>query len=245
LVELVARELYMEDAYRRQFETTVLDDRGDRVVLATTAFYPMGGGQPSDTGILRTADGHATRVIDVAKGPSGIEHVLDGPSFPRGTNVEGQIDWDRRYAHMRYHTALHILSGAVFHQFGSGITGGQIYADRARMDFSLPDFNRTLAEDLIATANAVVAEDRPIHVRFVSREAALRDPSLVRVAQELMPEVSEVRLIDIDGFDVQADGGTHVRATREVGTLELDRIENKGARNKRLILRLGPPPGPR
>ncbi|MFZ1023074.1 MAG: alanyl-tRNA editing protein [Thermoplasmata archaeon] len=241
----MAREFYMEDAYRQRFETAVLDDRGDRLVLATTAFYPTGGGQPCDTGILRTPEGRSTRVIEVAKGPTGIEHVLEGPSFPRGTTVDGQIDWDRRYSNMRYHTALHILSGAVFHQFGSGITGGQIYSDRARMDFSLPDFNRTLAEDLIATANAVVAENRPIHVRFLSREAALQDPSLVRVAQELMPEVSEVRLIDIEGFDVQADGGTHVRATREVGTLELDRIENKGSRNKRLILRLGPAPGPR
>jgi misacylated tRNA(Ala) deacylase len=239
----MARELYMEDAYRRQFATTVLDDLGDRLVLATTAFYPTGGGQPCDTGVLRTSEGRNTKVVDVRKGPTGIEHVLDGVSFPRGTNVEGEIDWERRYAHMRYHTALHILSGVVFHQFGSGITGGQISQDRARMDFSLPDFNRTLAEDLIATANAVVAEDRPIRVRFLSRDAALTDPTLVRVAQELLPEVSEIRLIDIEGFDVQADGGTHVKSTREVGTLELDRIENKGARNKRLTLRLGPTPG--
>ncbi|MFZ0892116.1 MAG: alanyl-tRNA editing protein [Thermoplasmata archaeon] len=241
----MARELYMENAYLREFESSVLDDRGDRLVLATTAFYPTGGGQPCDTGVLRSTDGRSSKVIEVAKGPTGIEHVLEGTSFPRGAIVGGQIDWDRRYSHMRYHTALHILSGVVFHQFGSGITGGQISQDRARMDFSLPDFNRTLAEDLIATANAVVAEDRPIHVRFLTRETALQDPTLVRVAQELMPEVSEVRLIDIAGFDVQADGGTHVKSTREVGTLELERIENKGARNKRLTLRLGPPPAPR
>jgi misacylated tRNA(Ala) deacylase len=238
----MARELYMVDAYRREFDAMVLDDRGDRLVLDTTAFYPTGGGQPCDLGTLRTLDGQARRVLEVTKGPTGIEHLLDGSSPPRETAVHGEIDWPRRYAHMRFHTALHILSGAVFHQFGSGITGGQIYEDRARMDFSLPDFNRLLAEDLIATANAVVAENRPIHVRFVSKEEALQTPSLVRVAQELMPEVSEVRLIDIDGFDVQADGGTHVRSTREVGTLELAKIENKGARNKRLFLTLGPAP---
>ncbi len=236
----MARDLYMEDAYRREFDSVVLDNRGDRVVLETTAFYPTGGGQPCDTGVLEAVDKGRSRVVEVVKGGTGIEHVLEGPSFARGTTVRGVLDWDRRYLHMRFHSALHILSGVVFHQFGSGITGGQIYEDRARMDFSLPGFNRTLAEDLIATANAVVAEKRPIRVRFISRDEALCDPSLVRVAQELMPEVAEVRLIDIDGFDIQADGGTHVRSTEEVGTLQLDRIENKGARNKRLLLTLGP-----
>lgn len=234
--------LYLVDAYLKRFEAEVVSAREEEVVLNRTAFYPSGGGQPADTGVLSLPDGGTVRVVDVQKTGEGILHRLDRTStLAPGDRVTGEIDWARRSAHMRYHTALHILSGVVYRQVGSGITGNQIAAERARMDFSIPGFDRALAESFVEGVNQVVAERRPVTVRFLSRAEALKDPTLVRVAQELMPDVETVRLIDIEGFDVQADGGTHVANTAEVGLARLERIENKGARNKRLYLTLGAP----
>lgn len=231
--------LYLTDAYLRGVEGRVLGHQDSGVVLDQSPFYPEGGGQPADTGTLRAADGTTWNVTGATKGPDGVVHALEEVARPSiGAAVRAEIDWTRRYQHMRYHTCLHLLSGAVYHRFGSGITGGQIYTDRARTDFALPEFGREIAEQLIADVNRVVSEGRPIHVRFIPRAEAERDPSLVRVAAELMPEVDEVRLIDIEGYDVQADGGTHVRSTAEVGTVHLQKIENKGGRNKRVYLTL-------
>ena len=234
--------LYLSDAYLRRFEATVAALTPDGLVLDRTAFYPSGGGQPADQGKIVRADGITLGVRDVRKAPEGIFHVLDpAGSLAVGDSVTGEIDWARRYAHMRYHTALHILSGVVYRRIGSGITGNQITAERARMDFSIPEFDRALAEQLIEGVNAVVHERRPVTVRTLPRSEAAKDTSLVRVAQELMPNVEVVRMIDIEGFDVQADGGTHVANTAEVGLARLERIENKGARNKRLYLVLDAP----
>ena len=232
--------LYLLDAYRTEFESTVVSAEGPRVVLAATAFYPTGGGQPCDTGTIEGVDGRAFHVAEVSKSTAEISHLLDAPGLLPGTPIRGRVDWPRRLAHMRHHTALHILSGVVFRRFGSGITGGQIYVDRARMDFSLPEFNPQLAEELIEAMNEVVRQNLPIRVRFVSRAEIERDPSLVRVAAHLVPDVDPVRLIDIEGFDVQADGGTHVRSTAEVGLARLVGVENKGSRNKRMTLALEP-----
>jgi len=233
--------LYLVDAYLRQFEGKVVSVVPDGVLLDRTAFYPSGGGQPADQGTLTFADGRTVQVTDVRKVPDGILHFLaPGSTVSEGEHATGTLDWGRRYAHMRYHTALHILSGVVYRRIGSGITGNQISAERARMDFSIPGFDRTVAEDLIAGVNDVVRERRPVTVRTLPRAEATKDPTLVRVAQELMPDVDVVRLIDIEGFDVQADGGTHIANTQEVGTARLERVENKGARNKRLYLTLDP-----
>jgi misacylated tRNA(Ala) deacylase len=234
--------LYLTDAYLKECRAQVRRSGSDGVYLDSTVFYPAGGGQPSDSGELRAADGRHWVVTGAAKGAEGILHNLESGEPPEpGLTVQAVLDWPRRYSNMRHHTALHILSGVVFRRFGSGITGGQIYADRARMDFDLPEFTPGLASELVAEMNAVVRRALPVHVRFISRREFESDPSFVRVARNLMPEVEEVRLIDIEGFDVQADGGTHVRSTSEVGEVALGRIENKGARNKRLYLTLGPP----
>jgi misacylated tRNA(Ala) deacylase len=233
--------LYQHDAYQTEFDSAVTFADGSTVLLAATAFYPTGGGQPCDTGVLMDPSGREFHVLEVSKTPEGISHLLDAPGLAVGSKVHGRVDWDRRLAYMRHHTALHILSGVVFRRFGSGITGGQIYADRARMDFSMPEFNREVAEELIEGMNDVVRQNIPIRVRFVSRMEIQRDPSLIRVAAHLVPDVETVRLIDIEGFDVQADGGTHVRSTAEVGLARLVGIENKGARNKRMTLALSPP----
>jgi len=237
----VSDALYLSDAYLRRFDAEVVAASPEGVLLDRTAFYPTGGGQPADRGVLTTADGGRISVVDVRKGSGGILHAVDaGPTLAPGTRVVGELDWARRYAHMRYHTALHILSGVVYRRIGSGITGNQITAERARMDFSIPEFDRALAESLIEGVNAVVRERRPVRVRSLPRAVAEKDPTLVRVAQELLPDVATVRLIDIEGFDVQADGGTHVGNTSDVGVARLERVENKGARNKRLYLTLEP-----
>ena len=237
--------LYLSDAYLRQFDAAVVSISPEGVLLDRTAFYPSGGGQPADRGRLTLPDGGTVGVVDVRKSPEGIVHVLDGPApMTIGMRVSGELDWPRRFAHMRYHTALHVLSGVVYRRIGSCITGNQITAERARMDFSIPDFDRSVAESLIEGVNQVVREHRPVVVRSIPRAEAENDPTLVRVAQEKMPDVDVVRLIDIQGFDVQADGGTHVSNTAEVGVARLERIENKGARNKRLYLILDPPNPP-
>ncbi len=234
-------DLYLHDAYRTEFESTVVVADGTSSVLRTPAFYPTGGGQPNDIGVLTDERGREFRVTDVVKGPEGVVHRLDAEGPPVGAPVRGRIEWARRFAHMRHHTALHILSGVVYRRFGSTITGGQIYEDRARMDFSLPEFSREIAEELVEGINDIVRRNLPVRVRFVAREELGRDPSLVRVAAHLVPDVEVLRLIDIEGFDVQADGGTHVRSTGEVGAARLLGIENKGARHKRMTLALAPP----
>lgn len=240
----VSELLYLSDSYVTEFDARVTHLAPDGVYLDRTAFYPAGGGQPADRGELRSADGARWPVVGAEKTSQGVLHRLADRTPPEvGRELHGTIDWGVRYAHMRYHTALHLLSGVVYHRWGSGITGGQIYGDRARMDFSMPEFSRALAEELLLELNRRSAEGLPVSIRNVPRATLLADPSLVRVARELLPEVDPVRLIEIGDFDIQADGGTHVRSTREVGLARLDRIENKGARNKRLYLTLEPPPG--
>ncbi|HLY76634.1 MAG TPA: alanyl-tRNA editing protein [Thermoplasmata archaeon] len=232
--------LYLVDAYLREFDAHVVSSSGEGVILDRTAFYPEGGGQPADTGRLLSPAGVEWSILGAAKSSHGIVHRVEGVPPPVGEAVHGLIDWDRRYACMRYHTGLHILSGVVYQRFGSDITGGQIYIDRARMDLSIPDFDRSVAEQVVAEVNRVVDQDLPIVVRVVPRDELVRNPGLVRVDAQLLPEVEELRVIDIQGFDAQADGGTHVRSTREVGPVTLQKVENKGARNKRLYLSLGP-----
>lgn len=237
----MSEALYLRDAYLRRFEATVSAVTPEGVVLDRTAFYPTGGGQPADSGRLEAPGGGVAKVVDVRKAPSGILHVLDAPTpWGSGQTVVGEIDWTRRFSHMRLHTALHILSGVVFRRVGSGITGSQIYDDRARMDLAVPNFDRAIADAFIAAVNDIVHEAHPVSVRFLPRAEAERDPALVRVAKELLPDADVLRLIDIEGFDVQADGGTHVANTREVGTVRLEKIENKGAKNKRLYIGAGP-----
>lgn len=241
------RWAYHLDAYAASLATTVDALAGEGVLLRDTVFHPQGGGQPGDSGVLRL-DGEVIPVVGAELGPAGILHRLPpgvAPPSP-GTPALAELDWPRRYRFMRYHTALHLLSGVVFQRIGSGITGNQIAEDRARMDFAIPDFTRERAEELLAATNEVVARHLPVEVRFISPEERARRPELVRVATEGVAEGEEVRLIDIVGFDVQADGGTHVRSTAEVGPLKLEKIENKGARNKRLYLTLEPrePPAP-
>jgi misacylated tRNA(Ala) deacylase len=226
--------LYLTDAYRRSVRAVVTEVDGARVVLDRTVFYPTGGGQPHDTGVLRWSGGQAT-VVDVRKEGDAVWHGLEGDVPEVGTEVDGELDWDRRHRLMRTHTALHVLCGVIWHEWGVPVTGGNMEPLAARMDFELnptpPGFGARV-EELVA---AEVAADRPIEVTFVPRDEAVLDEALIRTKVSLVPEwVTEVRVVDIVGLDKQADGGTHVRSTAEVGGVRVVKTESKGKGNKRV-----------
>jgi misacylated tRNA(Ala) deacylase len=229
----VATELlYLRDAYLREFTATVTEVGAGEVVLDRTAFYPTGGGQPHDTGALGTA-----RVVSVSKRGDDVWHGLEGPMPAAGDTVEGSIDWDRRHALMRTHTALHVLCGVIWNEWRKAVTGGNMEPLAARMDFEfdpLPDGFGARIEELV---NAELAAGRAIEVSFLPRAEALTDDVLIRTKVNLIPEsVAEIRVVDIVGLDKQADGGTHVHRTDEVGRIKVLKTESKGKGNKRIRL---------
>jgi misacylated tRNA(Ala) deacylase len=227
--------LFATDAYTREFEAKVVDvDADGGVVLDRTAFYATGGGQPHDVGTL-SWDGGAASVVEVRKQGLAVVHRVEGAAPQKGTRVHGEIDWERRYALMRHHTALHAMSGVIFQLYGATVTGGQMYPDRARMDFLLPDLSADRIAAIEARTNELMLQGRPVSIRFLPRAEALQIPDLIRTKVNLIPEeIEQIRIVDIDGIDQQADGGTHVHNTREVGTVRVAKTENKGKGNKRL-----------
>jgi misacylated tRNA(Ala) deacylase len=232
-------ELFLTDAYLKEFEARVIGHAGREITLDRTAFYPGGGGQPPDRGILGIGPVRAS-VVDVRRGKgeaSGeIVHVLDNPIPDTVRELEGELDWERRYAHMRHHTALHVLSGVIWKNFGARVTGGQMRADRARMDFSFPgEWTAGVVGEIERLTNEALAGERPVKVYELPREEALRNPDLIRTQVNLVPErVRMIRIVEIERIDTQADGGTHVANTREVGRVEITNHKSKGRQNKRV-----------
>ena len=226
--------LFLRDAYLRAVDAEVIDvDHDERkLALDRTVFYPTGGGQPHDTGTLA-----GLPVVDVRKEGSLVWHTLGGeePVPGRGATVHGEIDWDRRHQLMRTHTALHILCGVIWNEWGTAVTGGNMEPLSARMDFEfdpLPEGFKERVEELVAHE---ITADRPIEVSFLPRDTALEDADLIRTKVNLIPQsVQEIRVVDIVGCDKQADGGTHVRTTGEVGAVRVVKTESKGKGNKRL-----------
>jgi misacylated tRNA(Ala) deacylase len=231
--------LYASDAYLRSFDARVVEVTPESgVVLDRTAFYPTGGGQPHDLGML-TWNGGAVNVVEVRKSGAQVSHRVEGEPPPVGTQVHGEIDWQRRYALMRHHTALHSMSGVIFQLFGATVTGGQMYPDRARMDFQLPDLSQERLRQIEARTNELLAQGHPVSIRFLPRQEAFEIPDLIRTRVNLIPEsIETIRVVDIEGIDQQADGGTHVANTRVVGRVRITGSENKGKGNKRLEIAL-------
>lgn len=225
--------LYLRDAYLDEFDATVTAVDDGRVALDRTAFYPTGGGQPHDTGRL----GAAT-VTGVTKEGEVVWHVFDpaGERAPTvGDAVHGVVDWDRRHGLMRTHTALHVLCGVIWHEWGKAVTGGNMEPLSARMDFEFDPLPDGFGATVEAKVNEELAAGRPVEVRFVPRDTALEDEDLIRTKVNLVPtSVAELRVIDIVGLDKQADGGTHVRNTAEVGRIRVVKTESKGKANKRI-----------
>jgi len=227
--------LCQSDAYLKEFDATVTVVNNDQVVLDRTAFYPRGGGQPSDHGTL-WADGTDYRVLEVKKQGGEAWHKLDrAAAFAVGAHVRGLIDWERRYKLMRTHTALHILCGTIFRDYGVSVTGGDMEPLSARMDFELERMSTDFAQVVEEKVNAEIAAARDIRVKVLPREEAFQIPDLIRTKINLLPpDILQVRTIEIVGLDLQADGGTHVANTREVGRIKIVGHESKGKINKRL-----------
>jgi misacylated tRNA(Ala) deacylase len=226
--------LYLRDAYLTRFSGAVTAIDGARVALDRTAFYATGGGQPHDTGTLGGA-----RVVDVRKDGADVWHTLDelpgGGTIELGDTVDGEIDWERRHRLMRTHTALHVLCGVIWNEYGKAVTGGNMEPLAARMDFEFDPLPEGFGETIEARVNDELRAARPIEVAFLPRDTALADPDLIRTKVNLIPEsVREIRVVDIVGLDKQADGGTHVRSTDEVGSIKVVKTESKGKANKRI-----------
>ena len=217
----------------------VLESTPEGVVLDRSAFYPGGGGQPPDHGVLLWG-GVQSRVVGVRRGDNLLLQVQESdPLPPVGTEVRGAVEDDRRTALMRTHSALHLLAGVVFRDFGALVTGGNMEPLTARMDFDLPDIPSDFRDRVAAACAAEIAADRRIDVRVLPREEAMRIPDIIRTATDLLPPgLTEVRIVDIVGLDTQADGGTHVASTRSIGGIEVVKVENKGKANRRLRVRL-------
>jgi misacylated tRNA(Ala) deacylase len=232
--------LYQTDSYLREFTAIVteIDSEQNAVVLDKTAFYPGGGGQPNDIGVLKV-NGMALPVKKVKKQGADVWHFVEGELPAVGASVIGAIDWDRRYKLMRVHTALHILCGVIWHDYGASVTGGNMEPGKARMDFEFERMQKDLVAEIEEKINAEVAAARPIRIAILPREEAFQIPDLIRTKINLLPEgIAEVRTVEIEGLDLQADGGTHVANTSEVGRIEIVDYKSKGRINKRLVIEL-------
>lgn len=233
-------ELAGVDAYVASAEGNVVEALDDGLFLDRTVFYARGGGQPGDAGLIRWAGGEVEVTDTFRKGGRPYHQVAAGSDPPPpGTPVEGVIDWERRYLTMRTHTALHALSGVIFRDFGAKVTGGNMTPGEARMDFELDAMSVELGQAIERTLNAELIKGYPTEILYMARSEALKDPDLIRTKVNLIPEwVSEIRVIDIVGLDRQADGGTHVASTLEVGKVEVVKTESKGKANKRMRIRV-------
>jgi misacylated tRNA(Ala) deacylase len=230
--------LYLRDAQLRSFDGVVVavDPDGRRIALDRTAFYATGGGQPHDTGVLA-----GLPVVDVRKDGDHIWHTVGGDAaVPQvGDEVHGELDWDRRHALMRTHSALHVLCGVIWHEWRVPVTGGNMEPLSARMDFELDPTPENFGPRVEELVNAEIGADRPIEVSFLPRSEAVLDEDLIRTKVSLVPEsVPEIRVVDIVGLDKQADGGTHVRSTAEIGRVRVVKTESKGKGNKRIRIEI-------
>jgi misacylated tRNA(Ala) deacylase len=230
--------LYHFNSYMNEFEAVVIDTIDKGVVLDRSAFYPGGGGQPNDFGTL--VDKTTTyQVTKVGRRDGKIVHELDQNPPPMNTQIKGVVDWDRRYKLMRTHTALHILCGVVWRDYGALVTGGDMQPLKARMDFELEHMTTDFAKEIEEKVNIEIVAARPVAIRVLTRDEAMDTPDLIRTKINLLPAgIQDVRVVDIENLDMQADGGTHVADTKEVGYIRVVGHESKGRINKRLRIEI-------
>ena len=226
--------LYMDNCYLKEFEAVVESVKDDKyVVLDKTAFYPLGGGVSYDTGVL-LRDDKEFPVVYVNKFDDKISHEVSNPGLKAGDKIIGIINWERRYKLMKLHTAAHLLA-SIFHNNGNAlITGNQIEPGSARMDFSLEIFNREIIDEYAKIANELIQKNAHVKIHYMKREDALKIPDMVKLANKMPPDVEILRIVEIEGVDKQADGGCHVNSLKEIGKIEILKVENKGKSNRRV-----------
>ncbi len=229
--------LYLKDPYKKEFEAIVKESLDNNIVLNETYFYPSGGGQPSDKGTI-IFNAEEFKVINVKKENGKVTHELDKEGLKINDKVKCIINWNRRYKLMRMHTAAHIISAIIYKETKAMITGNQLDEEISRIDFSLEDFNRKLFEKYIEEANEEIKKDHKVTIRIISKEEAEKIENLSRLAKGLPQDLKEIRIVKIGSIDEQADGGTHVSSTKEIGKIKLLSIENKGKSNRRMYFSL-------
>jgi len=231
----LTKKLFWEDMYMKGFTARVISSEGNQVILDQTAFNPHGGGLVGDTGWL-----NESKVVDAVKGAAdAIAHVLETPSnLTVGAEVTGKLDWDRRHRIMRMHTSAHLLSAIFNKKTGALITGNQIEPDKSRIDFSLEDFDRERMLTYCAEANAAITKNPAVKTYFMKREEALKIPGITKLATAAPPDVQELRIVEIEGYDIQADGGVHVKNLGEIVRIDPMKFENKGKSNRRLYFNI-------
>ena len=228
------KALDMDAADLKQFEATVESVKDDKyIVLDKTAFYPVSGGVANDNGAL-IKDGEEFPVVYVGKFEGNISHEVSKSGLKPGDKVIGRIDWERRYKLMRLHTTAHLLASVMHNKAKALITGGQIEPDKARMDFSLEEFDRSKIDEYFQLANKLLETDAKTKVSYMKREEALKIPDMVKLANKMPPEVDIFRIVEIEGIDKQADGGCHVKSLKEIGKINLIKLENRGKDNRRV-----------
>ncbi|MEM3403196.1 MAG: alanyl-tRNA editing protein AlaXM [Nitrososphaeria archaeon] len=232
--------LFQSDSYLKDFEATVVGFQDNALILDRTAFHPLSGGVDHDIGTL-TVNRSQYNVIQVNEDrlTGNVFHVVEGkPNVSVGDRVKGSINWGRRYSLMKLHTAAHILSSILYNKYNAYVTGGQIDPQHARDDFSLDSSDRQVFEDAIDATNSIIEKGIEVKVYFLSREEALKIPGIVKLAQRAPPNLDILRIVEVPGVDIQADGGPHVQNTKEIGEIALEKIENKGKGRKRVYYKL-------
>jgi Ser-tRNA(Ala) deacylase AlaX len=226
--------LYMNDSYLKEWDANVTDVKDDKyIILDNTAFYPKGGGQPFDEGLI-VRNGDTYNVVYVGKFSGQISHEVDKPGLKVGDKVHCKLNWARRYTFMRYHTAAHLISNILYRKANAKITGNQIELEKTRIDFSMKDYAPEKLRDFVEEANEIIKQDLPITIDYMSREEVMDKPELARLAVGLPENIREYRIIRIGDIDEQVDGGTHINHLNEIGQIEVIKTVNKGKDNRRI-----------
>jgi misacylated tRNA(Ala) deacylase len=231
-----SKQLYLYDSYKKEFEARIQSVIGNQIILDQTVFHPLTGGVAYDVGyIIKNDDRHKVLRVEINRETKEISHILDdAKGLSQGDIVEGVLNWKRRYRLMRLHTAAHLIAAIMYRDYDALVTGGQVEYEKAKLDFNLPKTDREIFEDATTKANKEVNRETTLKIYFLDRKQALKMPGIVKLAERMPPQVKELRIVEIPGIDLQADGGPHVSNTREIGKVNLMKIENKG-KNKRRI----------
>jgi misacylated tRNA(Ala) deacylase len=235
----MTKALYMDDSYLKEWDAEVISVSKERfIVLDKTAFYPRGGGVEWDTGTMTTTDGKEFKVVYAGKFSGEVSHEVEQTGLKEGDTVHCQLDWDRRYLLMRYHTAAHVLSGVFFNEYDLKVTGNQLTTEKGRIDLNMDELDVDRIKDAVDRSNDLIKKDLPVEIYSISRKDAESDPALFKLAMGFPHDIQEIRIVDIKGFDRQADGGCHVKSLTEIRSIEFMDAVNKGKDFKRMYFTL-------